>query len=344
METDRIYLRRWQLCDAEVLFKYASHPEVGPQAGWAPHKSVEESRHIISEVFGCDTMWAIVWKAGGEPIGCVGYLPAGRGNIAMGEHDGEVGYWIARPYWNKGICTEALQLVTDYCFNVKKLHTLWGSYFADNPASGRVMEKCGFTDTGKQSYCPHLYGGSERPVHILKLERPHANMQPIHTISIRPAREEDYACVLRINKDNVEVLSPMNTDRILLLASMTEQFLIAEVNGTPAAFIMTFREEAKAYDSENYQWFSTKYNSFLYVDRIAVAAPYRNMGVGSALYQAVYEHARNTHVPYITCEIDTIPYNEVSFHFHKKMGFHEVGTQHVQLNNVTVSLQECVVE
>lgn len=339
METDRIYLRRWQLSDAQVLYKYASHPEVGPQAGWAPHKSEEESLHVISEVFGCDTMWAIVWKASGEPIGCVGYLPAGKGNIVMGKNDGEVGYWVARPYWNKGICTEALQLVTDYCFHVKKLHTLWGNCFVDNPASGRVMEKCGFRATGEQNYFPHLQGGSERPVKIYKLAR-----NNVVAISIRPVRKEDYDFVLQTNKDNVEVLSPMNTDRILLLASMTEQFLIAEVNGTPAAFIMTFREDAKAYDSENYQWFSAKYSSFLYVDRIAVAAPYRNMGVGSALYKAVFEHAKHISVPYITCEIDTIPYNAVSLNFHKKMGFHEVGTLHVHLNNVTVSLQECVVK
>lgn len=344
METDRIYLRRWQLSDAEALYKYASHPEVGPQAGWAPHKSVEESRHIISAVFDCDTMWAIVWKASGEPIGCVGYLPAGMGNIAMGKNDGEVGYWVARPYWNKGICTEALQLVIAYCFNVKKLDTLWGDCFVDNPASGRVMEKCGFSVTGRQSYCPHLYGGSERLVKILKLEQKYVNSKPMKPISIRPVREEDYEFVLHTNKDNVAVLSPMNKHRMLLLASMAEQFLIAEVNGVPAAFIITFREGATAYDSENFQWFRAKYDSFLYVDRIVIAEPYRGMGVGSALYKTVFEHARNTHVPYITCEIDTIPYNEISLNFHQKMGFHEVGTQHVHLNNVTVSLQEAVVE
>ena len=43
METERLFLRPWQDSDAETLFKYASDPEVGPRAGWPPHKSVEES-------------------------------------------------------------------------------------------------------------------------------------------------------------------------------------------------------------------------------------------------------------------------------------------------------------
>ena len=43
METDRFLLRPWHESDAEALFKYASDPDVGPRAGWEPHKSVEES-------------------------------------------------------------------------------------------------------------------------------------------------------------------------------------------------------------------------------------------------------------------------------------------------------------
>ena len=48
---------------------------------------------------------------------------------------------------------------------------LWGDYFPSNPASGRVMEKCGFVDTGKETLCPNLEVGSDRPVRVMKLER-----------------------------------------------------------------------------------------------------------------------------------------------------------------------------
>ena len=116
METERILLRPWQDSDAEVLFRYASDPDVGPRAGWPPHKSVEESLEIIRTVFNTEGMWAVIWKETDEPIGCVGYLPASASNLKIAEDQAEVGYWIARPFWGKGICTEALQLVIDYSF------------------------------------------------------------------------------------------------------------------------------------------------------------------------------------------------------------------------------------
>ena len=171
LQTNRILLRPWCESDAETLFKYASDPEVGPRAGWPPHKSVEESLNIIRTVFSAETMWAVEWKGIGEAIGCVGYLPASASNLKIADNQCEVGYWIARPYWGKGICTEALQLVVDYCFLAKGFSVLWGDYFPENPASGRVMEKSGFADTGKEVLCPNLEVGADRPVKVMKLEK-----------------------------------------------------------------------------------------------------------------------------------------------------------------------------
>ena len=159
METERLILRPWRDDDAETLFKYASDPDVGPRAGWPPHKSIEESLHIIRTIFHCDHIWAIELKETGEPIGCIGYYAFGESNINIGKHDAKTGYWIAKPYWNQGICTEALRLVIDHCFHEKGFETLWSDFFVDNPASGRVMEKCGFHDTGDINWCSHLYHG-----------------------------------------------------------------------------------------------------------------------------------------------------------------------------------------
>ena len=172
METDRILLRPWRESDAEALFKYASDPDVGPRAGWPPHKSVEESLQIIKSVFNTPTMWAVELKETAEAIGCVGYLPASSSNLRIPDDQCEVGYWIGKPYWGRGICTEALRLVIDYCFNVKHYTVLWGDFFPSNPASGRVMTKCGFQDTGREVICPNLEIGSDQPVRVLKLDFP----------------------------------------------------------------------------------------------------------------------------------------------------------------------------
>jgi len=171
MQTDRILLRRWLDSDAPSLFKYASDPDVGPRAGWPPHKSVEESLTVIKDIFSNDETWAIVLKETEDVIGCMGYFTHATSNIPIGENDCEVGYWIAKPYWNKGICTEALRLMLDYCINEKHFENIWSDHFMGNPASGRVMEKCGFKDTGKLNRCSNLLGGDKDMVRIYKLKK-----------------------------------------------------------------------------------------------------------------------------------------------------------------------------
>ena len=168
METERILLRYWQKSDAEALFKYASNPDVGPRAGWPTHKSVEESREIIRTFFHNETTWAIVLKETGEAIGCIGYYTHETSNIPIGENDCEVGYWVGKPFWNQGICTEALKLMLDYCINEKHFENIWADHFTGNPASGRVMEKCGFSDTGMLNRCSQLVGGDKEMVKVFK--------------------------------------------------------------------------------------------------------------------------------------------------------------------------------
>jgi len=171
MQTDRIKLRRWSPSDSGALFKYASDPLLGPLAGWPPHESEKESEDVIRDIFTNDDTWAIELLSTGEAIGCMGYYVHGKSNIEIGENDCEVGYWIARPYWNMGICTEALELMLEYCFEVRKFDVVWADHFVGNPASGRVMTKCGFEDTGRTNYCSELLGGDKEQVRIYYLTR-----------------------------------------------------------------------------------------------------------------------------------------------------------------------------
>lgn len=171
METERIRLRRWQETDAEVLYALAADPDVGPRAGWPAHKSVEESRKIIQTIFHNNATWAIVYKATNRPIGCIGYYTKATSNINIGENDCEVGYWLGKQFWNKGICTEALQLLLDYCVHVLRFENIWADHFVGNPASGRVLQKCGFVDTGQLNTCSHLVGGDKQMVKVFKLKK-----------------------------------------------------------------------------------------------------------------------------------------------------------------------------
>lgn len=79
--------------------------------------------------------------AGARLIGVCGVHP--------GEHPCELGYWIAREFWGRGFATEAARAVLGVArmLGHKRVHA---NHFADNPASGQVLRKCGFAPTGKR--------------------------------------------------------------------------------------------------------------------------------------------------------------------------------------------------
>lgn len=170
MKSDRIRLRHWQESDAEALYKYASDLEVGPRAGWAPHRTLEESLEVIRTVFNNPTTWAIVWNETGEAIGAMGYGPSCDCSLPARECEPTVGYWVGKPYWGMGICTEALRLMIGHIRKTTDIRSLISGHFADNPASGRVMEKCGFVPTGETAFDNRLYNGENKPIRVMRLE------------------------------------------------------------------------------------------------------------------------------------------------------------------------------
>ena len=171
LQTNRITLRPWRDDDAETLFRYASDPDVGSRAGWPPHKSVEESLEIIRTVFNnALCTWAIELKETGEPIGAIGYGPSCDCHLPAREGEPICGYWVAKPYWNQGICTEALRLMIEHIRQTTDIQSLISGHFIDNPASGRVMEKCGFVPTGETCIDETQYMGKDRPIRVLRCE------------------------------------------------------------------------------------------------------------------------------------------------------------------------------
>ncbi len=63
-------------------------------------------------------------------------------------HRAEVGYWLAKPYWGRGIMTAVVQRVCQYAFEEFGLVKITAHVFCHNPASARVLEKCGFQQEG----------------------------------------------------------------------------------------------------------------------------------------------------------------------------------------------------
>lgn len=145
IETERLILRPWQDSDADALFRYACDPDVGPVAGWAPHTSIENSLEIIRTVFATPETYAVVLKETCEAVGCCGIMFSDSLHTAeMGQYEAEIGYWIGKPYWGRGLIPEAVMALLSRCFNDLTLDSVWCGYYDGNAKSKRVIEKCGF--------------------------------------------------------------------------------------------------------------------------------------------------------------------------------------------------------
>ena len=158
IETERLILRRWTEADAESLYEYAKDPDVGPVAGWPPHKSVEESLEIIRNVFTGAECYAICEKENNKAIGAVELKLNGHTDMTEQDDECELGYWLGKPYWGRGYMPEVVKKLLPRGFEELGMTTVWCGYYEGNLKSKRVQEKVGFVyhHTCNQVDVPHM--------------------------------------------------------------------------------------------------------------------------------------------------------------------------------------------
>lgn len=144
LETDRLILRRWEERDAESLFEYAQDPDVGPIAGWPPHKNVEESLDVIKNVFTGAECYAICEKSSNKAIGAIELKLSGCTDMTERDDECELGYWLGKPFWGRGYVPEAAREILRHGFEDIGMTTIWCGYYDGNVKSKRVQEKVGF--------------------------------------------------------------------------------------------------------------------------------------------------------------------------------------------------------
>lgn len=148
IETERLILRPFRSEDAPFVFKnWASDREVPKYLTWNVHRSLADSENVVNmwaaQYNDTSTYnWVIVLKELGEPIGSIGVA-----RIYENIDGAEIGYCIGRKWWNSGIMTEAFSAVIPYLFEVG-FNRIDAAHAVKNPASGRVMQKCGLTFEG----------------------------------------------------------------------------------------------------------------------------------------------------------------------------------------------------
>ncbi len=157
-------------------------------------------------------------------------------------------------------------------------------------------------------------------------------------IRIRDIEEKDYARIVGLNEAVVQQTSPMDLQRLRLLDDLSSYRRVAVVDDQVAAFLLAI-EDGAPYENDNFNWFSSRYRNFLYVDRIVVGSDYAGLKIGSLLYKDLFEYVHSRGIEYIACEYNIEPPNPASRAFHDKFGFKESGTQWVAGGTKRVSLQ-----
>jgi predicted GNAT superfamily acetyltransferase len=128
--------------------------------------------------------------------------------------------------------------------------------------------------------------------------------------------------LLAVNNANARETSLITAEKF---DRMIASAVVATFIAPGAAFLLAF-EQSDDYDGGHFLWFRSRFEKFIYIDRVVVAAPYRRHGLGRLLYADLFRRAERLGHTHIVCEVNSQPPNPISDAFHAAEGFSEVGT------------------
>jgi RimJ/RimL family protein N-acetyltransferase len=141
LATARLVLRAPRRSDVKAIASFANDRRIAANTARIPHPyGIDDAEQFI----------AAVNKREGEAcfVIMLECAPIGVCSVDLREDGPEVGYWLGVPYWGRGFATEAVRALIDHAFGDLEHETLISGARVNNPASRRVLEKCGFQWTG----------------------------------------------------------------------------------------------------------------------------------------------------------------------------------------------------
>ncbi len=148
IETERLILRPLVPEDAEVVFAWTGDERVTKYMNYSTYFSAEQVREWLEN--GSSGIWGFERKSDGLLIGS-GDIHPSKSPAEAADGFWEFGYCLRYDCWNEGYCTEATKVMIRYAYE-RGARKFMAQHAVDNPASGRVMEKCGLTFSGYGSY------------------------------------------------------------------------------------------------------------------------------------------------------------------------------------------------
>lgn len=138
-------VRRWRAEDASSLLRHANDEQVSVGLSdhfpW-PYTFADADAFLQGRVIG--TADALAIEIDGAAVGGIGMH---RG-VDVHRHVAEIGYWLGRAYWGRGLMSRIVLAWRDHLFSTHDYHRLEAKVYSNNPASAHLLEKCGFVREG----------------------------------------------------------------------------------------------------------------------------------------------------------------------------------------------------
>ena len=149
IETGRLVLRPYSRDDASELQRLIDNKDIALPTINIPHpyedgmaeQWIQKSKEEFEKEEGVH--FAIAHHEQHFFIGGIDLFNIDKQNEVV-----ELGYWIGKPYWSQGYCTEAARAVIEYAFEMLKINRIQSKHFTRNPASGHVLQKISMKHEG----------------------------------------------------------------------------------------------------------------------------------------------------------------------------------------------------
>jgi RimJ/RimL family protein N-acetyltransferase len=135
-------IRSWRAEDAAGIVRYANNYKIWVNLRDAfPHPyTAHHAREFIRSVKSRTPETTFAIAVDDEAVGSIGFVL----HPDVERVSAEIGYWLAEPFWGRGIVTDALAAMTKYAIDTHALTRIYAVPFASNAASCRVLEKAGY--------------------------------------------------------------------------------------------------------------------------------------------------------------------------------------------------------
>ena len=146
LKTERLLLRPFRPDDAPAVLAHCGEWNIARMLSRVPHPYMREMAESWIASHEAD------WNSGDEITFCIDLDSEAAGAVGLRRKEPGVyvlGYWLGEPCWGRGFATEAARRAVRFAFEELGAKKLVSGHFLDNPASGRVLENCGFRYIGE---------------------------------------------------------------------------------------------------------------------------------------------------------------------------------------------------